>query len=168
MSWFTLSQPRTCDAKTTATVEINVVADAAGPASPDLGLSQRQQSRAIPTISIADAAPGVVVVSVAGEASTDNLYPLEFALTRVVARRAVVAVLDFTALTFLSSLGMGMLVRLRRDLSRWQGRVKLACVPPPILGALQTARLTDLFEVHATVAEALATAGHAIAAAEAR
>jgi anti-sigma B factor antagonist len=158
-SWFALFQHRTCDAKTTATVANNAVADAAGPASPDLGLSQRQRSRAIPTIGIAEAAPGVVVVSVAGEAGCDNLYPLEFALTRLLARRAVLAVLDFTALTLLSSLAMGMLVGLRRDLGRWQGRVKLACVPPPILVALQTARLTDLFEVHATVEEALATAG---------
>jgi hypothetical protein len=61
-----------------------------------------------------------------------------------------------------------MLVGLRRDLGRWQGRVKLACLAPPIQETLRVARLTELFEVHATVEEALATAGSARAAAQAR
>jgi anti-sigma B factor antagonist len=108
-----------------------------------------------------------VVVSLAGEASTDNLQPLEFALARLLARRVPLAVIDCSALTLLSSLAMGMLVRLRRDLGRWQGRVKFACLPPPILNTLQIAGLTELFEVHATLEEALATAGNALATAEA-
>jgi anti-anti-sigma factor len=106
-----------------------------------------------------------VVVSLAGEANTDNLQPLELALARVLARRVPLAVLDCSGLSRLSSLAMGMLVGLRRDLGRWQGCVKLAGVAPPILDALQTPRLTDLFEVHATVEEAFATAGNALAAA---
>jgi anti-sigma B factor antagonist len=99
-----------------------------------------------------------VVVSLAGEASTDNLQTLELALARLLARRVPLAVLDCSALTLLSSLAMGMLVRLRRDLGRWQGRVKLAGVAPRIELALQAARLIDLFEVHATVEQALAAA----------
>jgi anti-sigma B factor antagonist len=99
-----------------------------------------------------------VVVSLAGEASTDNLQPLESALTRLLARRVPLAVLDCSALTLLSSLAMGMLVGLRRDLGRWQGCVKLAGVGPAIEQALQATRLIDLFEVHATVEQALAAA----------
>ena len=102
-----------------------------------------------------------VVVSLAGEAGTDSLQPLEFALARLLARRAPLAVLDCSALTLLSSLAMGMLVGLRRDLGRWQGRVKLAGVGPPIEQALQATRLIDLFEVHATVEQALAAAAAA-------
>ena len=109
-----------------------------------------------------------VVVSVVGEASTDNLQPLEFALARLLARRVPLAVLDCSALTLLSSLAMGMLVGLRRDLGRWQGCVKLACLTPPIQDVLQATGLTELFEVHATVEEALATVGNALTAAEAR
>jgi len=63
---------------------------------------------------------------------------------------------------------MGMLIGLRRDLGRWRGCVILACLTPPIQDALQASRLTELFEVHATVEEALATAGNALTAAEAR
>jgi anti-sigma B factor antagonist len=124
----------------------------------------RRQPRAALVASISDV-DRAVVVSVAGEASTDYLQPLEFALARVLARRVGLAVIDCSAVTLLSSLAMGMLVRLRRDLGRWQGRVKLACVPPPILNSLEVAGLTELFEVHATVEEALATAGNALAAA---
>jgi anti-anti-sigma factor len=109
-----------------------------------------------------------VVVSVAGEASTDNLQPLEFALARLLARRVPLAVVDCSALTLISSLAMGILIGLRRDLGRWQGCVKLACLTPPIQDALQIARLIELFEVHATVEEALAAAGNALPAAEAR
>jgi len=99
-----------------------------------------------------------VVVSLDGQASADNLQPLEFALARVLARRVPLAVLDCSALTLLSSLAMGMLVGLRRDLRRWHGRVILAGVRPPIEEALQVTRLIDLFEVHATVEQALAAA----------
>jgi anti-anti-sigma factor len=97
-----------------------------------------------------------VVVSLAGEAHTDNVQPLQFALARLLARRVPLAVLDCSALTLLSSLAMGILVGLRRDLGRWQGRVKLAGVGPPIEQALQATRLLDLFEVYATVEQALA------------
>ena len=98
------------------------------------------------------------MVSVAGEASTDNLQPLEFALACLVARRVSLAVLDCSALTLISSLAMGMLVSLRRDLGRWQGCVKLACVGPPIEQALRATKLTDLFQVHATLEQALTPA----------
>jgi anti-sigma B factor antagonist len=99
-----------------------------------------------------------MVVTLAGQASADNLQPLEVALARVLARRVPLAVLDCSALTLLSSLALGMLVGLRRDLRRWHGCVKLAGVGPAVEQALQATRLLDLFEVHATVEQALAAA----------
>jgi anti-anti-sigma factor len=96
-----------------------------------------------------------VVVCVSGRAGSDNLHALEFTLIRLSARRVPLAVLDLSDLTLLSSLAMGMLVGLRRDLGRWQSQVKLACVPVQIHEALDKARLTTLFEIHATVEEAL-------------
>jgi anti-sigma B factor antagonist len=127
----------------------------------------RRQPRAALDVRITDL-DGAVVVSVAGAASTDNLQPLEFALARLLARRVPLAVFDCSALTLLSSLAMGILIGLRRDLGRWQGRVKLACLTPPIQEVLQTARLAELFEIHATVEEALATGGNALTTATAR
>ena len=95
-------------------------------------------------------------VSVAGAAGTHNLDPLDYALIRMVARRAQFVVLDFSELTFLSSLAMGCLVRLRRDLARWGGRVQLAGTQPAVRESLEAARLGDLFEFYATVADAVA------------
>jgi anti-anti-sigma factor len=125
----------------------------------------RRQPKATLVVRITDL-DQAVVVSVAGEASSDNLQPLEFALARLLARRVPLAVLDCSALTRLSSLAMGMLISLRRDLGRWQGCVKLACLRPWIQDKLQITRLTQLFDVHVTVEEALATADNPLAAAE--
>jgi anti-anti-sigma factor len=127
----------------------------------------QRRPRAALTVRIIDL-DGCVVVSVAGEASTDNLQPLEFALARLLARRVPLAVLDCSELTLLSSLAMGLLVGFRRDLGRWQGRVKLACVQPQVDVSLQAARLTFLFDLHATVEQALAHAGDALATAAGR
>jgi anti-anti-sigma factor len=99
---------------------------------------------------------GGVLVRVEGEARTFGLEQFQFVLARVIARRARLAVLDLALLTFLSSLAMGQLVRLRRDLDRWNGRVKIAGCPPLIREALEVARLADFFEFHGTVEEAFA------------
>jgi anti-anti-sigma factor len=156
-------EPEACLASEVSSLGPSSNAAAATLASP----APQRQPKAALVVRISDL-DRAVVVTVAGDASFDNLQPLEFALARVLARRVPLAVLDCSALTLLCSLGMGMLVRLRRDLGRWQGSVKLACLAPRIQEAFQVARLTELFEIHATVAEALATVGNARAAADAR
>jgi anti-anti-sigma factor len=98
-----------------------------------------------------------VVLRVAGDAYIAGLEQLQLAIAQVVARRTRLAVLDLGRLAFISSLAMGQLVRLSRDLRRWNGRVHLADCPPAIREVLDVARLTDIFEFHATVEEALAT-----------
>jgi anti-anti-sigma factor len=101
---------------------------------------------------------GGVLVRLEDKAGVVGLEKLEFAFTRVLARRAPVAVLDLSQLTFVSSLAIGQLVRLRRDLNRWNGRVKIASCPPAIREALQTAGVVDFFGFHASVEEALSAA----------
>ena len=98
-----------------------------------------------------------VLVRIAGDVGIAGLEQLEFAFARVIARRTRLAVLDLSQVTFLSSLGMGQLVRVRRDLGRWNGRVKIANCPPAIREALEAARLMDFFQFHATVDEALSS-----------
>jgi anti-anti-sigma factor len=96
-----------------------------------------------------------VIVRLEGQAGIVGLERLQFVFARVIARRTRLAVLDLTHLTSLSSLAMGQLVRLRRDLARWNGRVKIASCPPLIREVLEVARLASFFEYHATVEEAL-------------
>jgi anti-anti-sigma factor len=99
-----------------------------------------------------------VIVRVEGEAGVVGIEQLGRACARVTARRASLAVLDLAELTFLSSLGMGQLVRLSRDMSRWGGRVTLAGCRPVIREALETARLGGFFECTASVEEAIPAA----------
>jgi anti-anti-sigma factor len=98
-----------------------------------------------------------VLVRIEGEAGTVGLEKLQFAFARLIARRTRLAILDLAQLTFLSSLAMGQLVRLHRDLNRWNGRVKIASCPTAIREALDVAGLLGFFEFHATVEEALAS-----------
>jgi anti-anti-sigma factor len=94
----------------------------------------------------------------AGVHAVDRM-PFTLMLMRLVARRPPLVVVDLSGVTFLSSLAMGALVGLRRDLGRWGGRVKLAAIPPMIYESLKTSRLDMLFEVCATVEEVQAAAG---------
>jgi anti-anti-sigma factor len=117
-----------------------------------------QPSRAAPapgplTVAITDLPQGVVL-RVEGSASFNNLDRLQFALIRLVARRTPLAMLDFSELTFIASLAMGMLVTFRRDLGRWGGRVRIAGVRPEIYEALRAAGLAELFEFCPTVEQA--------------
>jgi anti-anti-sigma factor len=99
-----------------------------------------------------------VIVRVEGEAGVDGIDKLGLALARVIARRTPLAILDLAELIFLSSLAMGQLVRLSRDLARWGGRVKIASCRPLIREALETARLATFFEFTCSVEEAIPTA----------
>jgi anti-anti-sigma factor len=96
-----------------------------------------------------------VIVRVEGEAGVVGLEQLGFACARVTARRAALAILDLAELTFLSSLAIGQLVRLSRDLARWGGRVTIACCRPVVREALEAARLSCFFEFTASVEEAI-------------
>jgi anti-anti-sigma factor len=118
-----------------------------------------QPSRAAPTpggltVTITELPQGVVL-RLEGSASFNNLNPLQFALTRLVARRTPLAVLDFSELTFIASLAMGVLVTFRRDLGRWGGRVRIAAARPEIYEVMQAAGLAELFEFRPTVEEAV-------------
>jgi anti-anti-sigma factor len=109
------------------------------------------------TVSLADL-PGGVLLCVAGAAGIAGLERLDFLLTRLLARRPPVVVLDLSGLSLLSSLAMGMLVRFRRDLARWGGRVTIAGACPAIRESLEVTGLADLFEIHTPAAGALAVA----------
>ena len=128
-----------------------------GPALASTGPTPAAQGKAPLVATIFDLDFGVIV-RVEGEAVVVGIETLGFACARVTARRAPLAVLDLAELTFLSSLGMGQLVRLSRDMFRWGGRVKLAGCRPVIREALETARLGCFFEFTASVEEAVPAA----------
>lgn len=99
---------------------------------------------------------GVTVLTLTGEASLVNIGPLEQAFLKARATRPQRLVLDLSGLRFISSLGMGTIISLHRDLLRQGGELRLAAVPPLIADALQHARLTDLLIIDGTVDAAVA------------
>jgi anti-anti-sigma factor len=105
------------------------------------------------TITTSDLAEGVVV-RLEGKADISAGDVMRFALMRLVAQRVPLAVLDLSGLIFISSLGMGILVTFRRDIGRWDGRVRIAGAQTLVLESLKAAGLTDLFDFHGTVEEA--------------
>jgi anti-anti-sigma factor len=134
---------------TTLVTSCPAIADAPGACRP------QEWTTLVATIIDLDCA---VLVRIEGEAGVTGLEKLQFAMARVIARRTTLAVLDLSPMTFLSSLAMGQLVRLQRDLKRWNGRVKIAGCPLAMREALDVARVADFFEFYSTVEQALMAA----------
>ncbi len=99
---------------------------------------------------------GAVVAALVGDGGIASVGPLELELTRILAHRPKLVVLELSQFLFISSLGMGSLVSFRRSVVLHGGKVKMAAVHPLVLDALKRARLDLLFEFHPTVEAALA------------
>jgi anti-anti-sigma factor len=104
-------------------------------------------------VTIADVVHGAIV-RLEGQADFETIDKMESALVRLVVRRTPLTVLDFSDLTFLAALAMGVLVTFHRAMTRWGGRVVIAGVRPELYEALRRAGLTDLFRFYATIEEA--------------
>jgi anti-anti-sigma factor len=95
------------------------------------------------------------VIRVVGEATYRAADCLQRALLPVLARRPPLVIVDLAGATLLSSLAIAALLVLRRSLARWGGTTKLAAVPPPVRETLEVTRALELFEVFATVEQAI-------------
>jgi anti-sigma B factor antagonist len=81
---------------------------------------------------------------------------VEIAFNRLAAQRPPIAVIDLSKLAFMSSLGMGLLVRLRQGLAPHKGVVRIAGASQLVIDSLRRARLLDLFQLYPTADDALA------------
>jgi anti-anti-sigma factor len=98
-----------------------------------------------------------VLVRLIGEARLD-IEDAAFQLDRVVAFHPKFIVVDASELTFLSSIGMSLLLNLRRAAAPGGGKVKLVGLQPLVSNAMAHARLLDLFELHADMTVAMPAA----------
>lgn len=80
--------------------------------------------------------------SLCEDASSPVLAELEAAIDGGCRRVAV----DCSHLAYITSLGIGALVRLHQRLSRHGGRLKLACVDPRVLEVLRLSELESFFD----------------------
>ena len=102
-----------------------------------------------------------LIVRVRGDAGMANVDVLDEALTKACAEKPLVAVLDMSQMSFISSIGMGSLVAFKRGIERCGGKMKVAALQPMVADAFKRARLTDVFEIHDTVESAIGEAGSA-------
>jgi anti-anti-sigma factor len=99
--------------------------------------------------------PAGTILRLSGELGL-RMDNVEIAFNRLAAQRPPIAVIDLTKLAFISSLGMGLLVRLRQGLAPHRGVVRIAGASQQVADSLRRARLLDLFQLYATADDALA------------
>ena len=95
-----------------------------------------------------------VLIKFIGEARLD-VEDVAFQLDRVIVHHPKVIIVDATELSFLSSIGMSLLVNLHRMAVKSGGVVKIAGLQPFIRDALAHARLLEMFQIYPDLASTL-------------
>jgi anti-sigma B factor antagonist len=92
--------------------------------------------------------PAGLLVSMSGELGMPpNTEALRSELTRISQGHPRVVVFDLAGLTFMSSLGIGILAEANRGLREHDGRIRLCALQPRVMEVLQRCRMTKVFEI---------------------
>jgi anti-anti-sigma factor len=112
----------------------------------------------IMTIDVEDRS-GVTIVRLRGEFGSE--YPGRFVrtVTELLQGPQTRIVVDLSEVSYMSSTGLGELVRVTAQANTQEGRVVLAEPSPFVRGVLETTQLHRFFELHPTVDQALAALG---------
>jgi len=102
---------------------------------------------------------GQVIVALRGVLDVADAVSVAAALTAVAARQRDI-IIDLAGLEFIDSSGVAALVRGRRQARYAGGELLLAAPQQQVLRVLTLTRLLEVFPVHASVAEAVGSAGH--------
>ena len=87
-----------------------------------------------------------VFITFIGEARID-IEDVAYQLDRVIVHHPKTIFVDASQLTFLSSIGMSLLVNLKRTAGKAGGTVKISGLRPDVREALNRARLLELFDI---------------------
>lgn len=106
------------------------------------------------TIKAVENKPRVFVVSLAGSLDSTTAPALETKLAYLLAEgEAKIVTLDLAELTFISSMGIRIIFKTRKDLARAGGYLCLARIPPPIQKALEIVEALPSMQIFASIAE---------------
>lgn len=97
-----------------------------------------------------------VVVSLVGEIDADNVARVRSCLNEAVATHDPRLVVDMSALTFIDTTGLGVLVRLLASLRDRNGTMALVAPDGQVLRRLRRTNLAPLFPIYDTLPQALA------------
>ncbi|MEU8107888.1 STAS domain-containing protein [Nonomuraea muscovyensis] len=98
----------------------------------------------------------MVVVSIAGEVDADNAAKVRRCLDEAAATHGSRLVVDLSDLRFIDTTGLGVLVRLRAELSEREGTMALVAPDGQVLRRLRRTNLAPLFPIYDTLSQALA------------
>ncbi|MGW0802887.1 STAS domain-containing protein [Nonomuraea sp. NPDC002799] len=97
----------------------------------------------------------LVVVSLAGEMDLDNVSRVRRCLDEAVETHGSRLVVDLTALTFIDTTGLGVLVRRLATMRDQDGTMSLVATDGQVLRRLRRTNLASLFPIYDTLAQAL-------------
>ena len=100
-------------------------------------------------------APGVMVLSAAGEIDHDSHHVLGEAAEAALRQGGERLVIDLTEVTFCDSGGLSLFVGLHKRTTAADGDLRLACPQPQVRAVLHATNLDRLLAVHDTVADAV-------------
>jgi anti-anti-sigma factor len=107
------------------------------------------------TVSLSEPSPGVAVVEVSGEVDLATIDQVEEVLAEVVGTGGRVVV-DLSGCDFIDSSGLRTLVTARSAAEESGGSLALVTQDAGILRVLSVAALDRVFQIHATLPDALA------------
>lgn len=96
----------------------------------------------------------VLILSADGGLNSHNADQFVTELQTLVEAGARKLIVDCTKLTYVSSYGIGILIRLHKKLAEVGGEVKIASVDSPIVKVLRLLRLDSVFEIYINTREA--------------
>ncbi len=101
----------------------------------------------------------IMAVVLSGDLDEDNCeYVLDCVKDEILEGRRKL-ILDCADLEFISSMGLGMLVRVSARMKKLGGDVKLAAVQNAVAQVLTVVGLSRIFQIYPTVSEAIAAHG---------
>jgi anti-anti-sigma factor len=97
----------------------------------------------------------VLILKADGGLDASNAEEVVADLTRLIEAGIRKLVIDCSRLGYISSAGVGVLVRLQKRLQNVGGQAKVAAVRGPVFRLLELTGMAEVFEVYPTVTEAL-------------
>jgi len=101
-----------------------------------------------------DPRPDVVLARLSGSADLTQVTKLQKFLSDVEAKKGSLVVLDLSGLNFLSSVGIGALVWLRRSCESRRASLRLAALSPVLLQMFKACALDKGFNLYPSVEKA--------------
>ena len=106
------------------------------------------------TVKVAENKPRVFVIALGGSLDSTTYPALEKKIDYLLSEGgAKILTLDLADLTFISSMGIRIIFKARKDLARAGGSLCLARIPPPVQKALEIVEALPSMQVFASIEE---------------